>query len=296
MRAVTEYFASVCGSLELVDGAVRYTFSKQTPVRYLGSKTSSGLLFNDGNGVPVGTYGYSRGVDSSGNILILWVNGMASTADPSQHAFATPSFFMGDPGRPGTQRVELFGEPYLLTLPRYDQLKRLYASCPSLRDGGRVFVLNESSKQDLYPGCDAPPVLLTIDTVKAPAQIFSYMEYGWRPMLVPLTENGLVSGCFPKWRNGDLLRAGVFRVKDVVVPVGNPTGGPVLKDIYLPDQERVDGSGDFYQCCAFDIADEDQDPETMIPWIVWDGALICSRVLIGAIWNGVLMKKGLSFF
>ena len=269
-------------------------FPPGMPVQYLGSISSldKELWSKILNPPELYAYGISQGCSVSGAIDVIWGNGQRGMLHAGSDCAITPYFSLGEDRFPGARKISLFGDPYILTIPDETRLRPLYSSCTALRNGGHVFMF-------AFP-CDMPvcgdrpePKVLSSDELIRNKSIGGPLEFGWRPMLVPLDRTGKLANCFSKKRNGELCRMGMFQVDHRDIPIVIDSGGPVFRDIY-----RTDGSdpNSPYAVYDFDIIDADADPERMIPWVMWNGALICSRVLIGYIWSTFLVREGLAFY
>lgn len=94
---------------------------------------------------------------------------------------------------------------------------------------------------------------------------------GWRPMLIPLDKNGKVSSCLQYMPNGKVITGGSFQYQFPGRPkqifYSKVTFGGPLIDV-VPDNAKLW------------IGDSNSDSNGDLQWVVWDGKLVCSRVLV----------------
>lgn len=170
--------------------------------------------------------------------------------------------------------VMVDGEYYIQSIPTYDMMTRLqsWAYCSEAGFSGMeidCFVYHMKNNGHRRYVASPYSRLLSKSEMCAPREV----HCGWRPMLVPLDQHGHLSGCLKNVRNGTIVRGGTFSYGETFC--GHTTadfsdgisGHPVLTTVF-PDVE-------------IEISDSCADPDKSIPWIIWDGKLVCSRVLIG---------------
>ena len=166
------------------------------------------------------------------------------------------------------------GEYYIQSIPTYDMMTQMRSwACGSANGfpGMEIdcFVYHLKDKQ--YRRYAASPYsrLLSRDEYRAPMET----HCGWRPMLIPLDRYGQLSRCLKKIKNGTIVRGGTLSYGETFCGrhqadfSDGVSGCAVLSTVFAD----ID----------IEIADSSDDPDRNISWIVWDGKLVCSRVLIG---------------
>lgn len=172
------------------------------------------------------------------------------------------------------QTVVIDGEPYVLMIPSYDMMTRLIVwanSCEIMLPGMDTdcFVYQMWENRDTQAYC----VYTYSDLVSGRGwRAQADVRCGWRPMLVPLNRKGIFSRCLMGTENGTIVHGGTFwhrfsdgeRFQQADFSKKFP-GRPVLDNVPLFADLRFRDSCD--------------DLSKNIPWIIWDGRLVCADVL-----------------
>ena len=173
------------------------------------------------------------------------------------------------------QTVVIDEEPYVLMIPSYDMMTRLiaWANRYEVTHPGMdidCFVYQMWENRDTRAYCAYTYFDLEIGRARR-AQ--DDARCGWRPMLVPLNRKGIFSHCLMGTENGTIVHGGTFwhrfsdseRFQQADFSKKFP-GRPILDGVPL--------STDFFFFFSCD------DPSKNIPWVVWDGRLVCAGVLV----------------
>ena len=177
--------------------------------------------------------------------------------------------------QPAFERIWIDDEPYALVLPTYEILREM----SELSQASDSEFIDISSNCFVYHPVAASPTtkdlrLMTAFNVRDRYLVHGHANLicGWRPMLVPLTKSGEVSQCFRSVRNGTIVFGGTFQYCGTTERYRTPSP-------YTSLSEPVVGAiKDFSKVRLYD---SNEDTMKNIPWVVWKGKLVCSRILIG---------------
>lgn len=235
-----------------------------------------------------GEYGLVEGIDSMCHIHVQWCSGSRLALIPEFDDFVVPAYGDQNHGFPHAAHVNIDGDPFLVTVPDFLEFVAIYQRFPKMRnEHGRFLLYRDLARKSAEKEWEAPPsvVVNTTGSVPVPLDTFS----GWQPMLVPLTRSGVVSKWLTRFRDGQIIRLGTLAVNGTVVPC--------KRDLY---RNLVDSLHRFWKpgdsdCVQLQLLDSDRGGEPL-PWMVWKGTLVSTRILIRSIECSDLLRQGFLFY
>lgn len=177
--------------------------------------------------------------------------------------------------QPAFERIWIDDELYALVLPTYKILKEL----DDLSRGSDCGFIDISMNCFVYYPVAASPTtkdlrLMTAFNVRDRYLVHGHANLvcGWRPMLIPLTKSGKVSKCLCSMRNGSIVCGGTFQYCGTTERYRTPSP-------YTALSEPVVGAVQDFSKVR--LCDSSENHMKNLHWLVWNGNLICSRILIG---------------
>ena len=175
--------------------------------------------------------------------------------------------------------VTLDGDTYMMTYPFLFQMVEIENYLKEHRIRG-------ARKEILLDTC---LVIKPTENEKQPYRILSYARNGltapkdlrpgsWRPMLIPVKRGTMeYDDWFGKTKNGNLVTGYSLYIGKNGGQAMTVPRSPVEKPRYPGDSYRY----------TFEMevnpGDTDEDPEKQLSWIVWNGTLVCTKVLLKGI-------------
>lgn len=186
------------------------------------------------------------------------------------------------------QKVTIEGDQYLLTVPECNMLDRFLDYCVRNRLAVDSKTPCYSWKKTYGAGpMNLRSILLVPHITGYPVTFEDHA--GWRPMLVPLKQDGCPSSWFIRMKNGTVVRGGSLGCRES----GRPSMHfALIEDMW--DEAPVLTESDL-RVDAPRIMDTQFQSDSNIPWVVWEGRLICSRILVRDISvNKLLQSRSIS--
>lgn len=179
------------------------------------------------------------------------------------------------------KKIAIDGDSYFLTIPECNKLDRLLAYC------GKHEI--EIDRTDSCFAWKRSKDLSGRDVALLVTNLSAYPvghdgRSGWRPMLIPLDKNNKPDSYFQD-KSGKLVFGGSLaccesgRPSRHIASIGKAWDARPVMPVMDPSLD------------APDIVDTRPGETHHIPWMVWEGCLICTRVLIGKINVGKLLRN-----